>query len=191
MLAAESIVQGSSYQQAIQQSWVWEELTRVRNTRPAFQRGLWAGLAYAALDNYVLRGKAPWTLHNHADYAQLKPANRCKILRYPRPDGKISLDKMTALQYANLKYTEGQPCHLVLANPQIAIEVNYLKYQSPEQRYCPAGVYEVLSNPERDPYLQINAANCLQCKACDIKDPMQNITWTPAEGGSGPNYTNM
>lgn len=200
MLAAESISQGlqqtsipaelTDYTSKIQQSWIWPELTAVRNIRPAFKYGLWFGLGYAALDTYILRGKAPWTLHNHADYAQLKPANQCQIINYPKHDGIISFDKLTLLQRANVNHADDQPAHLLLKDPQLAISVNLDRYQSPEQRYCPAGVYEILYR-EQKPYLQINAQNCIHCKACDVKDPTQNITWVPPEGGGGPNYTGM
>jgi electron-transferring-flavoprotein dehydrogenase len=201
MLAAETIFADISqakqskelidYEVKLKKSWVWQELSAVRNIRPAFRRGLYFGLAYAALDTYLLRGKAPWTWHNKADYLQLKPANQYQPITYPKYDGILSFDKMTSVSRANIKHAEEQPVHLRLKDPQVAINLNLAKYQAPEQRYCPAGVYEILQNTNAMPYLQINAQNCIHCKACDIKDPTQNISWAPPEGGSGPNYSQM
>ncbi len=201
MLAAEAIHDAlqqqkapsnlTAYSTALKNSWVWSELKTARNIRPAFQKGLWLGLAYAALDTYILRGKAPWTLHNKTDYKQLKPAVNCKPINYPKYDGIISFDRLTALRLANINQSADQPPHLKLNNQQAAITINLEIYKGPEQRYCPAKVYEFLNNQQNLPYLQINAQNCIHCKACDVKDPTQNITWTPPEGGGGPNYTNM
>ncbi len=201
MVAAESIfaalqendppIELSSYANALEKSWIYPELKKARNIRPAFKYGLWFGLAYSAFDTYILRGHAPWTMHNHADYPQLKPAAECTPIKYPRHDGKISFDKMTALQLSNVNHAEDQPPHLKLIDPKLAIEVNYKIYKSPEQRYCPAGVYEIVGETINNPYLQINAQNCLHCKACDVKDPRQNINWETPEGMGGPNYVNM
>lgn len=197
MVAAESIfaslspAECTSYSNNMKKTWVWDELYSVRNIRPAMNWGLLPGLAYSAIDTYILRGKAPWTLHNHADNTQLKPAKECKKIAYPKHDNKITFDLPASVYLSNIQYDENQPCHLKLANPQIAIDINLKEYASPESRYCPAGVYEILYNENNIPRLQINAANCLQCKACDIKDPLQNITWTPSEGGSGPRYGMM
>ena len=200
MLAAEAVFAAllnngpdelSAYEAAIKNSWVGEELYLARNIRPAFQKGLWAGLAYSALDTYLLQGKAPWTFHNHADYLSLKKASECRAIDYPKPDGIISFDKLTSLQLSNLYYKEDQPVHLKLKNPTIPITYNLPLYDAPEQRYCPAQVYEIVLNNAQKPYLQINAQNCVQCKTCDIKDPSQNIDWVPPEGGDGPNYSNM
>ncbi len=191
MLAAESIYEKTSFQSKFNASWVASELKAVRNIRPGFQKGLWRGLINAAFDTYIWRGHAPWTFKNHADHLQLKPAKDCKLIRYPRADQKISFDRTTLLQYSNFRYTEGAPSHLIINNPSLPVEVNYAIYQAPEQRYCPAGVYEYLQDEQQKIYLQINAGNCLQCKACDIKDPQQNITWTPATDGGGPNYSSM
>jgi electron-transferring-flavoprotein dehydrogenase len=153
--------------------------------------GLWAGLIYSALDTYLFRGKTPWTFHNHADHTQLKPANQFVEKTYPKHDNQITFDLTTSLFLANIHYEENQPYHLKLANRQVAIDINLQKYSSPETRYCPAGVYEILYNENNLPRLQINGGNCIHCKACDIKDPTQNITWTPSEGGSGPQYEMM
>ena len=198
MVAAETVFrrlagdQAASVRQAIEQSWVWDELHRVRNIRPSFRWGFYAGLAYSAFDTYILRGAAPWTFHNHADHTQLMPANAARRIEYPRPDGKVSFDRLSSVFISNTNHEEDQPAHLRLRDPAKAIEVNYRLYDSPEQRYCPAGVYEIVQPSEAvAPYLQINAQNCVHCKTCDIKDPEQNIDWVVPEGGGGPNYPNM
>jgi electron-transferring-flavoprotein dehydrogenase len=198
MVAAETVFrrlggdQSTSVRQALEQSWVWDELHRVRNIRPSFRWGLFAGLAYSAFDTYILRGAAPWTFHNHADHTQLVPASQARRIEYPRPDGKVSFDRLSSVFISNTNHEEDQPAHLRLRDPAKAIEVNYRLYDSPEQRYCPAGVYEIVQPAESvAPYLQINAQNCVHCKTCDIKDPEQNIDWVVPEGGGGPNYPNM
>jgi len=177
---------------ALRDSWVWEELYRVRNIRPSFRLGLWAGLAYSALDTYILRGRAPWTLRNHADHTTLVRASQAPPIEYPRPDGKITFDRLSSVFISNTNHEEDQPPHLLLRDPAKAIEINYRLYDSPEQRYCPAGVYEIVDNgTSGGKRLQINAQNCVHCKTCDIKDPRQNIDWVVPEGGGGPNYPNM
>jgi len=179
-----------SYSSALQKSRIWSELKGVRNIRPGFHHGLLAGLSNGALEAYILHGKAPWTLHNHADHKQLKEAKNCLPIEYPKPDGKISFDRLSSVYLANTFHEEDQPCHLQLRDPGKAIAVNFKHYATPEQRYCPAGVYEIiLENGE--PVLQINAQNCIHCKTCDIKDPTGNIHWTTPEGGGGPSYTTM
>jgi electron-transferring-flavoprotein dehydrogenase len=198
MVAAEAVFrrlagdEDASVRSTLEQSWVWDELRRVRNIRPSFRWGLWAGLAYSALDTYLLHGAAPWTFHNHADHARLTPANRAQKIAYPRPDGHITFDRLSSVFVSNTNHEEDQPPHLKLRDPAKAITINYRLYDSPEQRYCPAGVYEIVQ-PEGagNPYLQINAPNCVHCKTCDIKDPEQNIDWVVPEGGGGPNYPNM
>ena len=181
----------TEYRNNLQKTWLWEELYSVRNIRPAFRWGLYPGLAYAALDTYIFKGKAPWTFKNHADYLQLKPANQCIKIEYPKPDGKLTFDRLSSVFISNTNHEENQPCHLQLLDPKKAIEINLKIYDSPEQRYCPAGVYEIVRPENAQPYLQINAQNCVHCKTCDIKDPTQNINWVPPEGGGGPNYPNM
>ncbi|MGH7045394.1 MAG: electron transfer flavoprotein-ubiquinone oxidoreductase [Stellaceae bacterium] len=178
---------------ALRASWVWDELYRARNIRPSFRWGLYAGLAYSAFDTYVLRGAAPWTLHHrHADHEQLMRANVARPIDYPRPDGVISFDRLSSVFISNTNHEEDQPSHLRLRDPAKAIAINYRLYDSPEQRYCPAGVYEIVQPADAvEPYLQINAQNCVHCKTCDIKDPEQNIDWVVPEGGGGPNYPNM
>ncbi len=182
------VVEG--YPERLRQSWLWRELRAVRNIRPSFRWGLWGGLAYSALDTYVLRGRAPWTLRNHADHTALKPAAAYRPIDYPRPDGQVSFDRLSSVFISATNHTEDQPCHLKLGDASLAMAVNHARFASPEQRYCPAGVYEIVED-DGDARLQINAQNCLHCKTCDIKDPRQNITWTPPEGGGGPNYPNM
>jgi len=203
MLAAEAVfealaadpagpVEPKSYGDKYKASWIHEELHGVRNVRPSFQKGLWVGLTYSAIDAYILRGKAPWTFHHHADYATLKPAASCTRINYPKPDGKISFDKLSSVFLSSTNHEEDQPIHLKLRDPDKAISLNWARYESPEQRYCPAGVYEVLQDAQTgERRLQINAQNCVHCKTCDIKDPSQNIDWTTPQGGGGPNYPNM
>jgi len=194
MIAAETVAKNLSnkeqvkYANHIENSWIKSELHRERNIRPAMNWGLYPGLIYAAFETYILRGKAPWTFKNHADYKQLKPAVESSQITYPKHDGTLTFDLMTSVFLTQSKHDENQPCHLRLTNQDAAIDINFNIYASPEQRYCPAGVYEIV-NKDQDPKLQINYANCIQCKACDIKDPTQNIVWTPPEGGSGPGYT--
>ncbi|HEX5318197.1 MAG TPA: electron transfer flavoprotein-ubiquinone oxidoreductase [Stellaceae bacterium] len=177
---------------AIRQSWVWDELYKVRNVRPSFRLGMWAGLAYSALDTYLFRGRAPWTLHHHPDHDRLLRADQAPRIEYPRPDGKVSFDRLSSVFISNTNHEENQPPHLKLRDPGKAISINYRLYDSPEQRYCPAGVYEIVQpDGTGEPRLQINAQNCVHCKTCDIKDPEQNIDWVVPEGGGGPNYPNM
>ena len=198
MAAAEAVFarfagdSGATVQAALRRSWVWDELYRVRNIRPSFRLGLWGGLAYSALDTYLLRGRAPWTLRQHADHTQLLRAGSAPPIAYPRPDGKITFDRLSSVFISNTNHEEDQPPHLRLRDPAKAIAINYRLYDSPEQRYCPAGVYEIVEDAgTREKRLQINAQNCVHCKTCDIKDPEQNIDWVVPEGGGGPNYPNM
>jgi electron-transferring-flavoprotein dehydrogenase len=198
MVAAEAIFarlngdNGASVRTALERSWVWDELYRVRNIRPSFRLGLWVGLLYSALDTYVLRGRAPWTLHHHPDHTRLVPASHMPRIEYPRPDGKLTFDRLSSVFISNTNHEEDQPPHLKLRDPAKAIAVNYRLYDAPEQRYCPAGVYEIVDEAgSGEKRLQINAQNCVHCKTCDIKDPEQNIDWVVPEGGGGPNYPNM
>jgi electron-transferring-flavoprotein dehydrogenase len=198
MVAAETVfarLNGDStarVRDALQRSWIWDELHAVRNIRPSFRLGLWGGLVYSALDTYVFRGKAPWTFHNHPDHTQLVPASQAPRIEYPRPDGKITFDRLSSVFISNTNHEEDQPAHLKLRDPEKAIAINYRLYDSPEQRYCPAGVYEIVDDAASGgKRLQINAQNCVHCKTCDIKDPEQNIDWVVPEGGGGPNYPNM
>ncbi len=190
-LAQEGGKEVFGYPEKIRASWIWDELYRVRNIRPSFRWGFWGGLAYSAIDTYVFQGKAPWTLHNHDDHSQLKKAADCQPIEYPKPDGKISFDKLGSLFISNVSHEENQRCHLTLKDASVPVNVNLALYAGPEQRYCPAGVYEFIKGDDGSDKLQINAANCVHCKTCDIKDPTQNINWVVPEGGGGPNYPNM
>jgi electron-transferring-flavoprotein dehydrogenase len=201
MLAAEAIFahleqadagpEVTEYGEKIRQNWLWDELYQVRNIRPAFKWGLWGGLAYGALDTYVFKGKAPWTLHHHDDHTQLGDKDSHPKIDYPKPDGQLTFDRLSSVFLSATNHAENQPCHLTLKQASVAMDVNYARYGSPETRYCPAGVYEIVGEESGQPRLQINAQNCLHCKTCDIKDPTQNIHWTVPEGGGGPNYPNM
>ncbi|MGL4604253.1 MAG: electron transfer flavoprotein-ubiquinone oxidoreductase [Iodobacter sp.] len=204
MLAAEAVATAISagrssdlladYPAAIKASWVWQDLDKVRNIKPALSKfGNIFGSMYGGFEmwlaSYSIR--LPWTFHhNKADHECLKPANESTPINYPKPDGKISFDKLSSVYISNVNHEENQPCHLLLADMDVAIKVNIGQYDSPESRYCPAGVYEVIQTAD-GPRPQINAQNCIHCKTCDIKDPVQNITWTTPEGGGGPNYPNM
>ena len=184
----------AEYQDALQQSWLGQELKTARNFGAALHRwGPWLGGAFnwleqrgasfPLLDSITLLDKEP-------DYRQLRMASRCQPISYPKPDGKLSFDKLSSVYLANTSHDEDQPCHLKLQDASIPVAVNLPTWAEPAQRYCPAGVFEIVES-ESQPYLQINAANCIHCKTCDIKDPSQNIIWTPPQGGSGPNYPNM
>ena len=173
-------------------SWLHAELHRSRNVAPAVHRlGTLPGAAFAWFDQTVARGRAPYTLRDpHPDHARLKPAATARRIDYPKPDGVLSFDKPSSVFLSNTNHEEDQPCHLVLADPDLPVRDNLPRFDEPAQRYCPAGVYEVV---ERDgaPHFQINAQNCVHCKTCDIKDPAQNINWVAPEGAGGPNYPNM
>jgi len=178
------------YPHRLKNTWLWDELYRVRNIKPSFHWGLWPAMAYSALDTYVLRGKAPWTLHHHPDHESLKPASQCREIIYPKPDGVLTFDRLSSVFLSNTNHEEDQPCHLTLKDDTVPTRLNLAVYAGPEQRYCPAGVYEFVAEGGEQK-LRINAQNCVHCKACDIKDPSQNINWVTPEGGGGPNYPNM
>ena len=182
-----------AYPAAFEKSWLHEELHKVRNIRPSFKWGLFPALAYSAIDTYLFRGNAPWTLAHHgADHEQLKKAADCRKIEYPRPDGEVSFDKLSSVFLSSTNHEEDQPVHLTLKDQSTPIQINLQEFDAPEQRYCPAGVYEIVREDDGSkPRLQINAQNCVHCKTCDIKDPTQNINWVPPEGGGGPNYPNM
>ncbi|MEK9594553.1 MAG: electron transfer flavoprotein-ubiquinone oxidoreductase [Rhodospirillaceae bacterium] len=182
----------TDYSDRIQKTWMWQELYQVRNIRPAFALGLWGGMAYAAIDTYVLRGRAPWTFHHHSDHESLGLAAHYPKIDYPKPDGTYSFDRLSSVFLSSTNHEENQPAHLTLRDQNIPISYNLAYYDAPEQRYCPAGVYEIIRDDEgENARLQINAQNCVHCKTCDIKDPSQNINWVVPEGGGGPNYPNM
>jgi electron-transferring-flavoprotein dehydrogenase len=184
----------AAYTEAWRNSWVYQDLYKVRNVKPGLKWGLWLGSAHAFvhmwLNNLGLGFLVPWTLkHGKADNETLKPAAECERIVYPKPDGKISFNKLSSVFISNTNHEEDQPIHLTLKDPSIPIAVNLAEYDAPEQRYCPAGVYEIVRNDDgSNPKLQINAQNCVHCKTCDIKDPSQNINWVPPEGGGGPSY---
>ncbi|MFT8791135.1 4Fe-4S dicluster domain-containing protein [Komagataeibacter saccharivorans] len=197
MLAAEAVaealitsrVEPGSYTRRIRDSWLWSELRAVRNIRPAFAKfGMKGGALYSGIDAMLLRGRAPWTLHTrHGDNETLEPAAVSPQIQYPRPDGKITFDRLSSVFLSATNHEEDQPVHLKVRNMSLWKTVNWNIFRAPESRYCPAGVYEV-ADEDTDPRLQINAQNCVHCKTCDIKDPAQNIDWATPEGAGGPNY---
>jgi electron-transferring-flavoprotein dehydrogenase len=181
-----------SFPVAFEQSWLHEELHVARNFKPWMSKGLVVGTIMTGIDQILFKGKAPWTLHhNHADHECLRPASDFKPIVYPKPDGKLTFDRLSSVFISNTNHAEDQPIHLTLKNPNVPVEINLAKFAGPEQRYCPAGVYEFVKTDEGKDRLQINAQNCVHCKTCDIKDPTQNIVWVTPEGGGGPNYPNM
>lgn len=185
----------SSYPEAFERSWLHTELYKARNFKQWFKKGLTVGTVMTGIEQFVLRGHIPWTIHRtEADHARLKPAAECKKIVYPKPDGKLTFDRLSSVFISNTNHEENQPAHLTLKDPTVPTRINLPQYAGPESRYCPAGVYEFVPDEaagggkER---LQINAQNCVHCKTCDIKDPTQNIVWVTPEGGGGPNYTGM
>ncbi|MBS0349596.1 MAG: electron transfer flavoprotein-ubiquinone oxidoreductase [Proteobacteria bacterium] len=182
----------TAYPEMLKKSWIYQELYQARNFRPFFRYGLWLGTLLSGIELSLLKGKTPWTLRNYQhDRNCLKKANISQKITYPAPDGQITFDRMSSVYLANIQYSEDQPIHLQLQDPQKALSISYHEYDSPEQRYCPAGVYEIIQDSQGHAHLQINAANCVHCKTCDIKDPANNIVWQVPEGGSGPNYGDM
>ena len=182
-----------AYPQAFRASWLHEELHKARNFKPWMSKGLITGTLMVGFDQVVLGGKAPWTLHHqHADHETLIDKRNAEPIAYPKPDGVLSFDRLSSVFISNTNHEENQPSHLTLKDTAIPITVNLERYDAPEQRYCPAGVYEIVRDDNgANPRLQINAQNCVHCKTCDIKDPMQNIVWVAPEGGGGPNYPGM
>ena len=181
----------SAYPTAFRNSWLYQELHKARNFKPWMSKGLYAGTVMVGIDQIVFGGKAPWTLlHGHADNETLKKKTEAKPIAYPKPDGVLSFDRLSSVFISNTNHSEDQPVHLTLKDTAVPVKVNLELYDAPEQRYCPAGVYEIVREAT-GPRLQINAQNCVHCKTCDIKDPTQNIVWVTPEGGGGPNYPNM
>ena len=203
MIAAETVFNALSadkhaadlneYTEAFKASWVYDELYRSRNFGPVIHKwGTWLGGAYNTLDQNIFGGKLPFTIKDtRADHEGMQLASEAKQIEYPKPDNKISFDRNSSVYLSNTNHEEDQPCHLQLMDSDIPIQVNLAKYAEPAQRYCPAGVYEVVNNEDGEPRFQINAQNCIHCKTCDIKDPSQNIRWVTPEGTGGPNYPNM
>ncbi|MCP4433140.1 MAG: electron transfer flavoprotein-ubiquinone oxidoreductase [Gammaproteobacteria bacterium] len=183
-------LEASAYPQQLKKTWLWSELHKVRNIRPGFQKGLWLGLTNAALESYVLHGKSPWTMGHHKDNEQIGGKNSYPRIEYPKPDNEVTFDRLSSVFLSSTYHEENQPAHLRLRDDSVPININLAEYDAPEQRYCPAGVYEIIET-DGQPQMQINAQNCLHCKTCDIKDPRQNIHWTVPEGGGGPSYPNM
>jgi len=182
----------TAYASAFEASWLHEELHVARNFKPWMSKGLYLGTLMVGIDQVLLGGKAPWTLrHTHADHECLRPASEFQPINYPKPDGKLTFDRLSSVFISNTKHAEDQPIHLTLKNPDVPVSVNLAKYAGPESRYCPAGVYEFTKTDDGQDKLQINAQNCVHCKTCDIKDPTQNIVWVTPEGGGGPNYAGM
>lgn len=203
MLAAEAVFEAfnhtkdnllSAYPELLRKSWVWQDLHAVRNVKPLLSKfGSWGGTILGGIEMWLvaLKISLPYTLqHQQADHACTKPAANMPVINYPKPDGVFSFDKLNSLSLSNISHDANQPCHLHLIDKTVPITINLAKFDAPEQRYCPAGVYEIVKLSGA-PYLQINAQNCIHCKTCDIKDPTQNIIWVPPEGGSGPVYTGM
>jgi electron-transferring-flavoprotein dehydrogenase len=183
----------AAYPKAYESSWLHDELWRARNFKPWMNKGLLIGTLMAGMDQKLFGGKAPWTLHAHKTDAQkTKPAAQCKRIDYPKPDNKLSFDRLSSVFLSSTNHEENQPVHLTLKDASVPIKINLAIFDAPEQRYCPAGVYEIVREGDgSNPRLQINAQNCVHCKTCDIKDPTQNIVWVNPEGGGGPNYPNM
>ncbi len=182
-----------AYPEAFRESWLHDELHRARNFKPWMSKGLAMGTLMVGVDQVVFGGRAPWTLrHRHADHETLKTKSEAQPIAYPKPDGVVSFDRLSSVFISNTNHAEDQPCHLTLKDASVPVRVNLELYDAPEQRYCPAGVYEIVRDANgENPHLQINAQNCVHCKTCDIKDPTQNIVWVAPEGGGGPNYPNM
>ncbi len=189
----------TGYTARFEKSWMKDELYRSRNFKPAMGKGLWMGTLLVGIDQKVFGGRAPWTLHTtKPDHAYLKPAAECTPIHYPKPDGKLTFDRLSSVFLSGTSHEENQPAHLTLKDDAVPVRINLTQFAGPESRYCPAGVYEYLDsagNPTNTPgdgaRLQINAQNCVHCKTCDIKDPTQNIVWVTPEGGGGPNYSGM
>ncbi|MBC3884669.1 electron transfer flavoprotein-ubiquinone oxidoreductase [Undibacterium griseum] len=182
----------TAYSTAFEASWLHDELHRARNFKPWMSKGLYFGSLMVGIDQIVFGGKAPWTLkHTHADHECLRPAAEFQPIVYPKPDGKLTFDRLSSVFISNTNHAEDQPIHLTLKDSNTPVAINLAKYAGPESRYCPAGVYEFMKTDDGQDKLQINAQNCVHCKTCDIKDPTQNIVWVTPEGGGGPNYPNM
>jgi electron-transferring-flavoprotein dehydrogenase len=182
----------SAYPEAFKTSWLHEELHKARNFKPLMSKNIFIGSPLVFIDQTILGGKAPWTMHHqHADHEMLKKASESKPISYPKPDGVLTFDRLSSVFISNTNHEEDQPAHLTLKSASVPVETNLTLYDGPESRYCPAGVYEYVEAAEGKKRLQINAQNCVHCKTCDIKDPTQNIVWVVPEGGGGPNYPNM
>ncbi|MFJ4293973.1 electron transfer flavoprotein-ubiquinone oxidoreductase [Cupriavidus sp. NPDC089707] len=181
-----------AYPQAFERSWLKQELHGSRNFKQWMSKGLYLGTLMVGVEQKLLGGCVPWTLHHrHADHETLKPASSCKEIVYPKPDGKLTFDRLSSVFLSNTNHGDSQPSHLTLKDARVPVQINLARYAGPEARFCPAGVYEFAARSGGEPALIINAQNCVHCKTCDIKDPTQNIVWVTPEGGGGPNYPNM
>ena len=182
----------AAYPEAFRQSWLYEELYKARNFKQWMSKGLFLGALMVGIEQKLLRGNVPWTLHHQQrDHETLQPASQCAPIEYPKPDGKLTFDRLSSVFLSNTSHEENQPAHLTLKDASVPTSVNLRIYGGPEVRFCPAAVYEFVRNDDGSDRLQINAQNCVHCKTCDIKDPTQNIVWIPPEGGGGPLYSNM
>jgi electron-transferring-flavoprotein dehydrogenase len=182
----------AAYPESFKQSWLHTELYKARNFKQWMSKGLYLGTLMVGVEHKVLSGNVPWTLHHrHRDHEMLKPASQCTPIAYPKPDGKLTFDRLSSVFLSNTNHEENQPAHLTLKDPSVPVNVNLHTYAGPEGRYCPAAVYEFVKSDDGADRLVINAQNCVHCKTCDIKDPTQNIVWVTPEGGGGPNYANM
>ncbi|MEZ2298256.1 electron transfer flavoprotein-ubiquinone oxidoreductase [Variovorax sp. RCC_210] len=182
----------TAYPEAFEKSWLHAELKKARNFKAWFKKGLGIATLMNGIEQWLLKGNIPWTLRRtKADHLYLKPASECKPIVYPKPDGKLTFDRLSSVFISNTNHEEQQPAHLTLKDPTVPVNVNLAKFAGPESRYCPAGVYEFVGTEDGKERLQINAQNCVHCKTCDIKDPTQNIVWVTPEGGGGPNYVGM
>jgi electron-transferring-flavoprotein dehydrogenase len=202
MLAADAVAAALSanrqydelpdYTASFEASWLHQELHKARNFKPAMNKGLYTGTLLFGVDQVVFGGKAPWTMRSTVpDHAKLRPASEFTPINYPKPDGKLTFDRLSSVFISNTNHEENQPCHLTLKDADVPVQINLAKYAGPEQRYCPAGVYEYVKNDDNTDRLQINAQNCVHCKTCDIKDPTQNIVWVTPQGAEGPVYAGM
>jgi len=181
-----------AYPQAFKESWLFEELNKARNFKQWFKKGRTIATLMTGVEQWLLRGKMPWTLHHSKpDHACLQPAAECARIEYPKPDGKITFDRLSSVFISNTNHDENEPIHLTLKDASVPVDINLAKYAGPESRYCPAGVYEFIKDDNGADRLQINAQNCVHCKTCDIKDPTQNIVWVAPQGGEGPVYNGM
>ena len=182
----------SAYPEAFESSWLYTELNKARNFKQWFKKGRTVGTLMTGVEQFLLRGHVPWTIRRTAaDHTYLKPAAECQPIQYPKPDGKLTFDRLSSVFISNTNHEENQPAHLTLKDASVPVSINLAKFAGPEARYCPAGVYEYVKNDDQSDRLQINAQNCVHCKTCDVKDPTQNIVWVTPEGGGGPNYSGM
>ncbi len=182
----------SAYPEAFENSWLHTELNKARNFKQWFKKGRTVGTLMTGVEQFLLRGHIPWTIRRAAaDHTYLKPAAECQPIQYPKPDGKLTFDRLSSVFISNTNHEENQPAHLTLKDASVPVGINLAKFAGPEARYCPAGVYEYVKNEDQSDRLQINAQNCVHCKTCDVKDPTQNIIWVTPEGGGGPNYSGM